>query len=1063
MKMNKLKKLFVSMLAVIALVCTMVSFSVFATETVTLVQSEADTKAVNWNYEWTVSKPTGLLKVGEDTQKADVIVVYPDGRTTTAKEIKLDVEGIYTVKYTANIGGEAISYEEEVVVRQDLFHVSSKASSVDYTTYKYKDHATDPDKSSARESMINSEVEGLQVSLAAGDTFKFGRVIDVSELTKEDDLIKVVMAPNQIGTADVGSFDVVLTDAYDPTNYVTITTGANSIAPLVYVLSSASNGQQPTGWEFNRDVKHVGKNGTPARYSFTGPCANTESTTAGATSATQNDERYGINTIADNDWSLSIDYATKQLHNTTSAHASATTMLVDLDDPTHFEKIWKGFTTGECFLSIKASGYIANTFNFIITEMYGVKNLERYEFYDRGKLDINVDMGIYQADTLPTGKVGVEYPIFKASTLNQYFGTLNATYQVLSGKTVVCDNGEKFVPETAGTYKLVYTVKNYFYDNSLTLEENVELGNANTWSKNIIVKDAENYPELSFELDGKVEGGVAGQYISLAEAINQTGGGSVFNITKKVMLGEDEIEIKDNMFFPKKSGTYTVTITATDYIGEAGSISYDVVIGDGNSPVFVDSPTIPKYFISGYSYILPEIKAYDFTDGSGTPIDTEIYYVDGEGIKKAINREIIPVVNDNKSDVDIYYYAEKEGLEPGILTKKVKVFNIMENGRLVDFSKIFVSSEMEIAPDSANTNMVFKALSPTASAEMVNPVGANVVSLRFMPNEGKVNFKSFVITLTDSLNENEQVKLIYIPNDITTSYFRVNDYNGAEYLCNQSFSAGHVFNPELKLAQNGVKFDSSSSTIAGFETYVNGEEFKGFSSNKVYITMGYEGAIDAEIAIINIAGQRIYTVPTADRIGPAIAFEGEYKGYVLYGSEIRIPNAIVADVIDPNVSGKVTVELPADESGARKIAASVDGVYLNKADISREYKVKATAYGAYRVTFSGQDRFGNPLSETYIVNVVDIIAPTISIPADAVREGKVGEKITLKPATAVDNVDGSVDVLTFVYSPSSTIYELNAGTPAFKTNQAGTYRVMYVARDAAGNIGIETYKLIVTA
>lgn len=1049
MIMNKLKKLFVSMLAVIALVCTMVSFSVFATETVTLVQSDSDTKAVGWNYEWTVSKPTGVLKVGENTQKADVTVVYPDGRTTAEKEIKLDVEGIYTVKYTANIGGEDVSYEEEVVVRQELFHVSSKASSVEYTTYKYLDHATEPDKMSARESMINSEVEGLQISLAAGDTFKFGRVIDVSDLTKLDTLIKVVMAPNVIGTADVGSFDVVLTDAYDPTNYVTVTTGANSIAPLVYVLSSASNGQQPTGWEFNRDVKHVGKNGTPARYSFTGPCANTESTTAGATSASQNDKNYGINTIADNDWSLSLDYATKQLHNTTSAHASATTMLVDLDDPTHFEKIWKGFTTGECFLSIKASGYIANTFNFVITEMYGVKNLKRYEFNDRGDLDINVDMGIYEAETLPTGKVGVEYPIFKASTLNQYFGTLNATYQVLSGKTVVCDNGEKFIPETAGTYKLVYTVTDYF-------------GTTNTWSKNIVVKDAENYEALSFELDGKVEAGVAGQYIDVANTINHVGGGSVFNITKKAMLGEEEIEIKENKFFPEKSGTYTVTVTATDYIGESGSVSYDVVIGDGDKPVFVDSPTIPKYFISGYSYILPEITAYDYTTGEGTAVATDIYYVDGEGIKKAINREIIPIVNANKSDVDIYYVAQKAGLQDGILHKNVEVFDIMD-GRLVDFSKIFVSSEMEIAPDSANTNMVFKALSPNAYAEMVNPVGANVVSIRFMPNEGKVNFKSFVITLTDSLNANEQVKLIYIPNDITTSYFRVNDYNGAEYLCNQSFSAGHVFTPELKLAQNGVKFDSSSSTIAGFDTYVNGEEFKGFSSNKVYITMGFEEAIDAEIAVINIAGQRIYTIPTADRIGPAIAFEGEYKGYVLYGSEIRIPNAIVADVIDPNVEGKVTVELPADETGTRKIAASTDGVYLKDADISRDYKVKANAYGSYRVTFSGQDRFGNPLSETYIVNVVDVIAPTISIPADATREGKVGEVITLKPATAIDNVDGAVDVLIFVYSPSSVIYELNAGTPAFKTNQAGTYRVMYVARDAAGNIGIETYKLIVTA
>ena len=343
MKMTRLKKLFISLLAVIALVCTMVSFTVFATTgTATLTQVEnEDVLTDDWSFGASVLLPTGTLSLGEEDQPATVTVVYPDGKTSTAKEFVLSVEGIYTVKYEATFGGENYCVEQEVKVAKDLFHVTSSASSVEYVNYVYKEHATEQ-YASERASMYNSSVEGLQVKLAPGDEFQFSRVIDVSKLTKTDDIIRIVLAPNDIGVKDISDFSIKLTDAYDPTNFVTIKYHNNGATPLCYALVNASNGQQPTGWEFNRDVKHVGSAGTPLRFSFSGPCLSTESKTISSTSASHNDEKFGINEVGDNAFSIAFDAESMQIHDNASAHASSTNMLVDLNDPTHFEKVWKG-------------------------------------------------------------------------------------------------------------------------------------------------------------------------------------------------------------------------------------------------------------------------------------------------------------------------------------------------------------------------------------------------------------------------------------------------------------------------------------------------------------------------------------------------------------------------------------------------------------------------------------------------------------------------------------------------------------------------------------------------
>ena len=1060
--MTRLKKLFVSLLALVAIACSVLSFTVFATGELTLVTNQYDVLVEDWKYGQTASLPSGSLKLDdEEPVKASVSVLFPDGKTeVSTKEFKITQEGVYTVIFGATFSGTLYEYKQTVEVKMDLFQVTSAESSVEYTTYRYKDHAN-PETTSKREDMVNSSVEGLQVSLARGDELRFGRVFKANELTKAENIIKMVLTPNELGVKDVSRFTITLTDAFDPTNSIEILVVGNQYDrdPLAKLHLSAGPDQLPTGFQWNADpsktVKYVNsKNGgTPARFSLTGPYTSTEDTDGHPDVGTgsHNDPKFGINTIENNAFSISYDAATKQVHNTTSAHyASITTMIADLDDPTHFENVWKGFSTeeGYCYLTIKSDSYQTSTFNFVITEMLGVPNLKRYEFNDRGNLDIKVDFGDYEESNLPIGKVNVEYPVFSAFAKNEYFGVLEASYQVKLGNTVVAENGEKFIPTEAGIYEIEYTVKDYF-------------GTTNTRTVQIVVLSEENFTPISFEYEDEVTTGIAGKSITLANVINKDGGSGNLAITKSVAHEDGTpFVVEDNQFFPTKAGKYIVTLTALDFLGQELVVTYDVIVGTGDKPVYVDTPELPKYFISGFEYTLPEIYARDYTTGLGTPVTTKIVYIDGEGTKTAVGRTIKPVLTNLRDTVEVIYYTNTYNGEGNYTPDPIPVIDILDDSNKLIYSNLFYPNNVTF--EKADSNLAINAISDGASFEFINSIVSNELQVKFKGIVGSSNYQAICLTLTDSMNHDEVVKLYYMPYNDSKSYILINTTEGLPYELNQSLLSGSIITMEL--ASNGVKFDSSSSTIAPINTYYGSEvKFNGFSSGKVYIGFEFVGVNgSSKISVTSIAGHSIYYTARKDNVKPKILPIGEYLNIVKLNEYIRIPKADVFDVIDPNVKGVVTVEGPEDKDGVRKILRATDGTYLKNVPTDRDYQVLADRYGQYLVTFYAEDCFGNKETKmSYYVNIEDTDAPVITLPKKPVTTGKVNKNITVSGAKAVDNIDGKVEVLIFVYAPSGTMYEIKEGR-TFTTNIAGTYKILYVARDAGGNTAYKTVTLTVT-
>ncbi|MDC0552063.1 DUF5011 domain-containing protein, partial [Flavobacteriaceae bacterium] len=98
--------------------------------------------------------------------------------------------------------------------------------------------------------------------------------------------------------------------------------------------------------------------------------------------------------------------------------------------------------------------------------------------------------------------------------------------------------------------------------------------------------------------------------------------------------------------------------------------------------------------------------------------------------------------------------------------------------------------------------------------------------------------------------------------------------------------------------------------------------------------------------------------------------------------------------------------------------------------------VDSDTIGVYTLTYTATDSSGNTTTTTRTVNVVDTIAPTITLVGDNPITIEVGDTYTDAGATATDNYDTEISVTTTGFVDSDTI---------------GVYTLTYTATDSSGN------------
>ncbi len=166
------------------------------------------------------------------------------------------------------------------------------------------------------------------------------------------------------------------------------------------------------------------------------------------------------------------------------------------------------------------------------------------------------------------------------------------------------------------------------------------------------------------------------------------------------------------------------------------------------------------------------------------------------------------------------------------------------------------------------------------------------------------------------------------------------------------------------------------------------------------------------------------TVNVVDTTTPVITLLGNNPASVVVGSTYTDAGATASDNVDGDITSKIVVTNP----------------------------VNTAVIGTYTITYSVSDTAGNSATATRTVNVVasgtDTTAPVITVLGDNPASVIVGSTYTDAGATATDNVDSSVTVIS---------------TGSVNTAIVETYIITYTATDSSGNSATATRTVNVVA
>lgn len=982
--------------------------------------------------ETTLEIPQAVFTLKDEEKEAHTILHMPDGKAEHLDEVVLSQTGEYTLEYSVYFNGRRYSESFSFDVYTQIYTIkNTKQGSASY----HADYAfTEYDGSI-------SSLTGLFVELPAGAEFRFNKLIDFSDKSAQDAFVKFAIIPNEIGTIDARYMYLVLTDAHDSNNYVTMSLHDMEYAAVQYGQKDNYDNMRKYWYSFVTSYAKAGSN----YQTLTG--LNGEkpdsSINYGAMfgpsfhGVTEMDYHTGLSKklfAQDGFKSVSLDYETKEIY-------IGNHLIIDLDSTEYFTELWSGFTTGEAYLSLYFGEYSDTDSARVFIEDIDGNDLSNTDFYDVDAPKITVDEpdeGIYD------GLVGLEYPIFSANALDSYDGTVpvktSVYYNYYSNYRQLVDiKDEKFIPDREGFYSLIYSAE----DTS---------GNQTTQIVTVFV--VEKSEDIKFVLADSPKEVSVGQRVEIAKATVE----NVFGKCKtqiSVTCGDEKYSVKDGTFLPKTVGTYTVKYEAKDSLGRKEEASYKVDVRKSDVPVFYEEPVLPKYLMSGKTYTLSEIVATGYeTSNKGTEIKPKVYITDKAGRREITGNSFTPVVSASGQMVTLEYVAT-EGKAAGTLTKKIPCYVVM-NGNKVDIAGYFAKdSGIKVIPGEENVKV--QANADKRGFEFINELIASGMNLELTVDKAASKFEKLHIYYTDSRNENISVKLTVTKAE-NSSLVSVNDSNKA-----YNFKFSYIKDSTSLLVQLNDSATAfvfpNENKILYIENTLSGEAFNGFPSGKVYMRMVFEGVTGAAAINIRKIDAQTMQVLDKDKIIPRIALAGEYQTSYKINTEVDLHKALAGDVLQPCMK---EFRLSVKDPNGKVIIDKLN--LLDEKNAEKTITVKLEEYGAYSLSYSAVDYNGGKVYWSQNLNVQDDIKPVIKIKDKMQKETTVGKKVTVSTASATDNVDEEVQVYVFLENPEGAISLLEGfakETYSFVPNMTGTYIVKYVAFDSANNMTIKTHKVVV--
>ena len=949
----------------------------------------------------TFTVPKRTVTVGENTCEASAVVTFPDGTKTISQSFVLKTAGKYSIKYTAIVGGRPRSMTETFFAQYKMVRTYSSETSLEYGSHAYAPN-----------------MNGLVVRLTEGDSLLFNDIIDISDNTVNDILFEGFVTSDAAPTEyDFKRLFVQFTDVEDSNNYFKvrfIRSGNGPTYPYTYILAGG-NGQPLTGWEAGTNKLWVeGDWGAVITHAFNSSydkCLTTER-------------------VGEYKMNISYDAATKTVY-------VNNVKIVDLDDPQYFDTLWDGFTSGRVRMSVWAEDYSSDTANFVITKAGEGFDLTARSIEEKTPpvLTVHTD---YDKDDMPEAKVGMSYSVPSATAFDEYSGVCSVQTEVYYNYTSATNamkidvvNG-KFSVDYEGDYSIIYTATDY-------------MGNA---VQEIYWISASLNPSLAtITLLGDIpEMMNAGELIILPES-SVSGGSGLSTVKIYANDGSGDVELVDGAFRPNAVSVHKIKYVATDYIGQVVVLEQSIIVNGGTAPLFIDKPELPKYFFAGYTYTIPELYANDYTSGKLVRRLATITVTDAKGTYEITpGASYVPEVVNHLDPITITYTVDSVTYSVVIPTVKAvdsKGLN-MGNYFIVDGANI------ETKDDYA----LFTATSADASWTFANKLVAEELSVALKANPTTSNYSGLKFTLTDAVDSNVSITAQILKSGdksiISTDTFKAE--------INLGFTSNSKSNLFTITYKNGaISVDGNS---LGVKNSNNGESFKGFPSNFVYVSVEMiQAATGSAYSIVTLNKQPICNM-TQEYMGPKIVVLGEKGGTKAYGTKLVLPAAMAGDVFDPNVTFTLTVKDPV--SG--KPVTSTSGLLLKDVDPTKEYEIELNVYGQFKVEYVATDSNGNRTKLPYAINVDDDKGPQITFAHAFQKTAKVGDVLIIPDFSVVDNYCAVEKIVVSKYclTPTGCLITLPDDSNAVRAQYAGTYIFRIIVTDADGNKTMCRMSIVVT-
>ena len=713
MKVSKIKKITCAALAFFALM--LAAFAVGGFSLRAGAEYPLNVEEINYQSQYCVAIKPFIADVDGAEQSAVVTVYSPSGVAYSKDEIVVKESGRYTVEYKIVSGQKVYKGYKYFDVISDLYSVTDKYSSAVY----------------------DEEKDGIKVSLNVGAEFRYNKPIDLSKCTSDESLIEFSIQADVNGENNFKNLYFKFTDTANPDNYIimrvrnNVTTAYDYTRYTAYVAARSAD-YVFTGYDqVSKRVRAGGEYGALTTFSF----CNYAYDKTNKTSA-----------LGETTCRLYLDYAERQVyvHGISAATGDVVyskALVTDLDDLSYVGSVWNGFENGSAYLSVYAENYFKSTAVCHIQKI-GNEDISLTSITDNEKPNITVNYGAYTSDTVPCGLVNNPYTVFSATAYDVLAFDTEITTRVYynyysSNKVSVETKDGKFIPKRTGRYTIEYSTVDSFGNTTVVL--------CDVWVK-------ENASDIQI---GNVS--VANVYTgTLFNVPTPTvlGDEDLGNVTLKTVAvcGNEEYSIENGSFRPMQSGNWVMRYTATDYVGRTVTKEVPFTVTDGEKAIFIDDveALLPKYFVEGNEYVLPNLQTVSFKNGEAVFENATITVSSGEIIGSIFYPEIeehggeIEITYSN-GDSKVSYVRNCFDLYDEDILDVAKLFTAVKGVPVFEMREHGVSVV-------ANANVAF---------DFVNALLSYDLSVKYSVSAVANNLNKVSFLLTDSENSNIQIKFSF--------------------------------------------------------------------------------------------------------------------------------------------------------------------------------------------------------------------------------------------------------------------------------------------------------------